>query len=233
MPKLSLFVIPILAMTLAGCGGGGGDTGDDGRPTDLEEAIRIVDEFVCTDERERAIDYATFDDYETAAPALWDDTPFVVDISHSYPNADELLNAVADEAEWINAVLGYEVFVAGDVLPLVDITENQLRYISSAEQLIPPDGHIHIRCCYPSGTRSAGTAYPWWRVLMLENDPFQSRHIIVHELYHILGFSHIDNPEGVMMSETLMGGPGHDASGASIPTDATPLDLAKLACIYD
>ena len=201
---------------------------------EIEQAEqKIVDEYVCMDEYEQAVAYATRDVNAAAVPDLWDGTPFVVDISSTYPNADELLDVVADEAERIYQVLGYEIFVAGDVLPLADIEDSDL-WAFSRHQWIPPEQHIHIRCCYGEDISSAGISYAWLRVLLLENDDFQSRHIIMHELYHILGFAHPDQPyPDVVMSDSLMYGPGHTAFGASIPTQASPLDLAKLACIYD
>ena len=233
MPKLSYLVIPCLALMLVACGGGGGDNGDDGHPTDLDEAIRIVEEYTCTDEYEQAVEYTVLEGYDTAVPVLWDGTPFVVDVSSTFLNADDLLDVIADEAARIDAVLGYEIFVAGDVLPLADLTASQLFLFDSGSQLVPLDQHIEIRCCYGADTNKAGTSFAWWRMVLLENDAFQSRHIIMHELYHIFGFAHPDEDEGVVMSESLMRGPGHDAAGASIPTGATPTDLAKLACIYD
>ena len=226
-----LIFLPML--TLSACGGDG-DSGTDGQPTDLDEAIRIVDEHVCTDEREQAIEYATFSDYETAVPDLWDGTPYVVDVSSSFSNANELLDALAEEAELIHVVLGYEIFVSGNVLPLADLEDRQLwENVNVASRLVPPDQHIEIRCCYGEDSSSAGTAYAWWRIILLENDEFQSRHIIIHELYHILGLGHPGNPPSIVMSDSMMRGPGHNQFGASLPTTPDAYDLAKLACIYD
>ena len=143
------------------------------------------------------------------------------------------LTAVSDEAARIEAILGYEVFVAGDVLPLADLTSSELYYFDVGSQSVPPDQHIEIRCCYGEDSDSAGTSYAWWRIVLLENDAFQTRHIIIHELWHILGFTHPGNTPGVMMSGVLMYGPGHTDFGASIPTTPDAYDLAKLACIYD
>ena len=71
------------------------------------------------------------------------------------------------------------------------------------------------------------------RVVVLTNDPFWSRHAIIHELYHLLGFVHPDESEGVMMSEELMHGAQNTNDGIAFPTQSTATDLAKLACIYD
>ena len=199
---------------------------------DRLETYRTVDKYVCTDEFEDAIAFATRDVNAAAVPDLWDGTPFVVDISSAFPNAGDLLDVVADEAERIHRVLGYEIFVAGDVLHLSDIEKSDLRS-PSRHQWIPPGQHIHIRCCYGAGSSSAGTSFAWLRVVLLENDSFQSRHIIIHELYHILGFTHPGDPPGVVMSNWLMYGPGYTALGASIPTQPSSRDLAKLGCIYN
>ena len=202
---------------------------------------RLVDTFVqslpdgCTDEYEQALAYATSNGFDSnyAAPAQWDGTPFVVDISSTFPNADDLLEVIGEEADRVYEALGYEIFVPGDVLPLGYIQEWQLIYLSSAYKLIPPAQHIHVRCCYDTTPESAGVAYPWWRVMLLENDAFQSRHIITHELYHLLGFSHPGDSQGIVMSDSLMYGPGLDENGRSYPTAPLPSEVAKLGCIYD
>ena len=199
---------------------------------DRLEAYRAVDKYVCTDEYEQALAFSTRANWEFSVPALWDGTPFVVDISSTFPNADELLDVVEDEAERIRGFLGYEIFVAGDVLPLADLTKDQLVSVAQAPQFTPPNQHIEIRCCYGEGISAAGTANQYTRVILLENGSFQSRHIIIHELYHLLGFTHPGNSPGVEMSDSLMRGPGLTPFGASIPTQPTPLDLARLSCIY-
>lgn len=189
-------------------------------------------EHICTDEREQAIAYTTLRDrYQTSVPALWDGTPFVVDISSTFPATNGLLDTVRDEAERIRTVLGYQVFAVGEARPFEDLTTSQLYSFDSGSQLVPPERHIEIRRCHDTDG-AAGISYPWWRMIVLENDAFQSRHIITHELYHILGFVHPGAEPGVAMSELLMSGPGQDARGWSIPTASTPSDLAKLACIY-
>lgn len=210
---------------------------------DRIEAYRVVDKHVCTDEYEQALDYTTgFRGHSADIPTLWDGTPFIVDISSMFPNAYQLLDAVREEAERIREFLGYEIFVAGNVLALKDMSNIVINSGTGSQislsheelrQLIPPQQHIEIRCCYGDGISSAGTAFPSLRVTVLENDAFQSRHIITHELYHLLGFTHPGGWPGIEMSQSLMYGPGHDALGWSIPTQPTPLDLARLACIYD
>ena len=160
-------------------------------------------------------------------------TPFVVDISSAFTNAQRLLAVVAKEAERIHVVLGYEIFVAGNVLRLADVTESQIRDPDSALQLTPPDQHIDILCCYNLDSQVAGVANPGARAIVLTNDPFWSRHAIIHEMYHLLGFVHPDETEGVVMSEELMYGARDTGGRTAFPTRSTATDLAKLACIYD
>ena len=201
----------------------------------VREAISVVDAHFCTDEYEQAFADTTANGSitDTAVPALWDGAPFVVDVSSTFPNAYELLDVVAEEAERVRMIVGYDVFVAGEVLPLPNLTKADLAYNSDGSHHLPPDQHIEIRCCYGEGISSAGTAAALLRIVLLENDNFQSRHIITHELYHLLGFTHPGNSVGVVMSDSLMYGPGHTPFGASIRTQPTLLDLAQLACIYD
>ena len=229
----------LLTLTLlSGCGGGNEDNGDF-----IADAIRVVAEYGCTDEYEKArnLSIVYIDtvfgrlpfQYGDTVLSLWDGTPFVVDISSTFTNADKLLEVVAEEAERIHAVLGYEIFVAGDVLRLADVTESQLIDLDFAFQLTPPDQHIDILCCYGPDPQVIGIANPRVRVVVLRNDAFWSRYAIIHELYHILGFVHPDETEGVVMSKELMYGPRDTDEGISFPTQSTPIDLAKLACIYN
>ena len=234
------FVVAFL-LTLAllsGCGAGNEDNGDS-----IADAICVVEAYVCTDEYEKARELSVvYIDtvfgrlpfrYGDAVFSLWDGTPFVVDISSTFTNAERLLAIVAREAERIHAVLGYEIFVAGDVLPLADVTESQIRDPDSALQLTPPDQHIDILCCYDPDSQVVGVANRGARVVVLTNDPYWSRHAIIHEMYHILGFVHPDQTEGVVMSEELMYGAQDTEDGIAFPTQSAPIDLAKLACIYD
>ena len=204
------------------------------RVADVEAAL------ACGDEYEQALALTTIYGYETGVPFLWDGTPFVVDVAQAFSNADELLEAVEVEATRVKTALGFEVFVAGEVLPLRQLTYAQFYDLDTldpnAEQLTPQDQHIEFYCCYVDPDRAydaPGVAYQWRRVAMLQRDAFQARHVILHELYHVLGFGHADDDFGVPMSDVLMYGPGIDASGTSLPTRAAPADLAKLGCIYN
>lgn len=234
------FVVALLLtlVLLSGCGGGDEDNGDS-----IAEAIRVVEAYVCTDEydkvRELSIVYIdtvfgrlSFR-YGDAVYSLWDGTPFVVDISSKFTNAQRLLSVVEKEAERIHAVLGYEIIVAGNVLRPADVTESQIRDPDSVLQLTPPDQHIDILCCYNPESQATAVANPGARVIVLTNDAFWSRHAIIHELYHVLGFVHPDETKGVVMSEELLYGAGNTGNGIVFPTRSTAIDLAKLACVYD
>lgn len=214
----------------------------------LVEARRFVDEYVCSDEYERALDSTTHGIPEQAAmPYLWDGTPFVVDISSALPDPYGLLDVIAAEAAKIHDTLGYEVVTPGEVLFLSDLF--RFDFLPGAfpppSQTIPPAYHIRLHCCDELGV---GTAYPWWRVVLLptlENDDaaFLGGHArvnLIHELYHVLGFDHSDDPDGVQMSYpldlALENPPDEDGNIVGewyLYTQSTPEDLAKLACIYD
>ena len=194
---------------------------------------RVIDEYTCVDELEQALAYASIPGYQTSIPELWDGTPFIVDVSSTFPNAHELLNVVEGEAERIYEALGYEVFVAGEILPLDDLTKSQIQIVHLGIQQLPPEGRIEIRCCYGEGITAVGAAAPWLRLALLENGEFESRYGVIHEVYHVLGFSHPGGVEGVWMSESLMRGAGHDLQGMPLPTASATSDLARLACIYD
>ena len=215
-----------------------GATNSDDVWVTVTAGIAPADEDTCVDELEQAVAFTSLDGtYNTGVPTLWDGTPFIVDVSSTFPNAHELLNVVEEEATIIHAALGYEIVVAGDVLPLANLTDTQLTNALSGSQLIPPDQHIEIRCC----DDNAGTAFPWWRMILLTVDgEMQARHNIVHELYHVLGFVHSDETEGVTMSYPLdlalefpPDEEGNIIGDWYFYTLSTPDDLAKLACIYD
>ena len=69
------------------------------------------------------------------------------------------------------------------------------------------------------------------RMTVLTADAHLSRLIIMHELYHLLGFHHPGSLEGVAMSDTLHAGQ-FNQHGERVPTRAEAIDLARLACIY-
>ena len=201
------------------------------RIDDLARRLASVEKKAnCGDEYGQALAYTTTYGYETGVVIQWDGTPWIVDIASTFSNARELLDVVAAEAAQVRAVLGYDIFVAGDVMPLRRLTHAQFYDLDTldpdAEQLVPRDQHIEFYCCYDVYDGSAGVAYPWRRVVLLKRDASDARHIILHELYHVLGFAHPGDDRGVEMSDVLMwGNVGHTAS--------TPADLFKLACIYD
>ena len=148
-----------------------------------------------------------------------------MDISSALPNPQDLLDAITQETMKIHTALGYEIIVAGDVLPL--------EYSTRSSSSLVPDQNIEIRCC---DDRGYGTSYPWRRLILLpnlDNDDaaFAGGHArinLIHELYHQFGFVHRGEAVGVEMSEDL-----DLALGASLYTASTAIDLAKLACIFD
>jgi len=186
-----------------------------------------VDEYACSDERQQAMDLASADGYfATAIPSLWDGiTPFTVDVSTGLPTAQELLAIVDQKARRIREALGYDILVAGKVRSLADLTSTDLSSpdASAWRQFVPPSQRLQIRCCH-----STGAAAPWFRVILLpSDDEDQARYALIHELYHLLGFTHRDATPGVSMSPSL------DDAVNSAFTRSTPIDMARLACIYD
>ena len=188
----------------------------------------------CTDESNQALAHTTGNGrHNTSVPAMWDGTPFVVDISSGLPDAQGLLYAIAEEAVKISDVLGYELIVPGEVLPLAVLTRSHLTATHSGSRLIPPDQHIEIRCCDRKGW---GVAYPWWRmILLMPESPGRElegagisppRYNLIHELWHLFGFVHPGDRPGVTMSDNLNWG------AESFYPSSTSSDLEKLACIF-
>ena len=199
----------------------------------IDDVISYVDNHVCTDEYGQALHYSL----GPSVPGLWDGDPFVVDISDTFSNANDLLEIVRTESERIRLVLGYEVFIAGDVIPLEDLTQ----YQAETGNIFPLGQRIEIRCCYGEGTRHAGIAYPDLRMILLRDSEFSSRHIITHELYHLLGFSHPRDAHGVEMSDIMMRGSpflvqydfSRSYNPSFSPTQPSAFDLARLDCIFN
>ena len=254
MHRVIYLLAMLLALALAACGGGDDDDNradmpeitvpgevdnprepetdqddvpqDDPPHDDTTQAIldAYIDEYVCTDERDDAV----FDAGNWGMARWWNGEPFIVDVSATFTNADELLDAIADEAEKIRDALGYEIFVAGNVLPMPEIVDYRDDVLSGLRvDLRVPEQHVHINCCAVSGPHAAGTAHPGFRLAILVSDAYAARYVVMHELYHLLGFGHPGDLTSVQMSHVLMYGyPGG-------PTTSMVEDLAKLACIYD
>ena len=228
---LSLALI-LLALSFTACGGG--DEAD--APPHEEPALDVRSGHVCTDEYEQALSYTSdYGRFGTSVLGLWDGTPFIVDIDAALPNADELMYDIEREAELVRLVLGYDLFVPGDVLYLNRNTHDELAFSGpEATHLLPLNGHIEIRCCVhgggPPGT--TGLAYPWFRqTLLIEDSFFYARGALIHELYHLFGFVHPDEQPGVEMSSQLFWGSTGPVAGRR--TYSVEADWARLACIYD
>ena len=181
----------------------------------------------CGEQYEQAIAFTTENGlHNTSVPALWENVPFVVDVSGSFSNPNELLDAVAEEAGLIQQALGYNIIVAGKV-----------RTLAMAVGVAMPQS-ITVECCFTEKHPVAGTAYTWMRRVKLKNS--SARHIIIHELYHLLGLHHPRSGyDAIAMSDFLMRGrPPTDEEilmgiDGRMPTGSTTEDLNKLACIYD
>lgn len=203
------------------------DTGILTNLSSLPDLTSAVGSDQCGDEYEQALAFTTANGlHNTSVPALWDNVPFVVDVSRSFSNANSLLDAVAEEADRIKAALGYTLIVPGEV-----------RTLPMAVGVGMPQ-RITVHCCFPEGHPSAGTAYPWMRAMKLKNS--SARHIIMHELYHLLGLHHPGSGhDAVAMSDLLMHGrlPTDEeiltGVDGRLPTGSTAEDLAKLGCIYE
>ena len=206
-------------------------------PVDLTQ--HTIDNYTCTNEREGAVGFSSIVDHDTAAPLAWNGTPFEVFVSSSFSNAHELLDAIVEEAARVRTHLGYEIFVAGGVIPMVDIEYDDLHAIGSEYALLPADYEIPFYCC-DDRPGFGGHAQIFTRSAVLSTHPDSARHVIIHELYHLLGFDHPgDSETGVEMSDMLYNGRlpnfAEQLQGIDgrIPTGSTALDLAKLSCIYD
>lgn len=191
-------------------------------PADLGAVRRVVDSHVCTDEYEKALALHEEVTGRKGILQLWDGTPFVVNVSSLFGNADELLAMVEDEADRIKHVLGYRIVVPGNVIPLPRV-RSKAHYEDVFQDILPPPQQVHILCCEENIEFSgfAGTAD---RLVVLNRDQELAAGAIIHELYHLLGFGHPGESVGVPMSNTMM----WNAMSVS-----TGQDLAGLACIYD
>lgn len=228
----------LLALALlTGCGGGGIETVETDEAdcgvhaaSPSTSAINVVDQHICTDELAEALQYLETGHEGHAVLQQWDGTPFVVNVSSEIHGAERLIDMVRSEAEWIDAILGYPIIMAGEVLD--DMRRTSRRDLSQphiARMMLPKVGTIEIRCC------GGPVAYPWWRVILFgSGDEETAVYGLAHELYHVLGFVHPGHSRGgVPMSHELMYGEGIDTAGGHLPTTPMPEDLARLACLYD
>ena len=225
----------VVAMTLlmacltSGCGGGGDKAKADSVGDDVTDAtIDFIDNYVCDDERDQALYYSTdYGRHNTSIPALWDGTPFVIDVSSSIVNATQLLGLIADEAARINVAIGYEVIVAGDVLPMAD---RDVYEMIRMPNVFVSDQHASILCCAAPG--KGGNAFASLRAILMDrHDVLNSTYAVTHELWHLFGFCHPDEVGCIAMSDRLMN--GQRIWPNVVPTESTAVDLGKLACIFD
>jgi len=221
MKKSFCFLVILLAFTL-------------GMPTahahdtcaipDLSSVRRVVDNHVCTNEYDKAVLMGNDlfgQPLHNDVATLWGGSPFVVNVSSVFYNAFELLDIVDAEAERIRQAIGYRVVVAGNVLELPWVSGN------NADQALmwnaPPDGQIYVFCCNDDPD-ALGYAQTPRRLMVLNRNPEDAAGAIIHELWHLLGFHHPGERDGVTMSRPL---------NNTWPTSSAAQDLAGLACVFD
>ena len=188
----------------------------------------------------------------------WTGKPFVVNVSYVFADAEDILDDIAEEAERVRQQIGYEVFVAGDVLLY---WPQQVRSINEVPLGTPGPGEIWVLCCAGTGmdwsgysSPPMGVASPARGIMLLSRpedylhqfphpptDSSFARRALIHELYHLLGLSHT-GAGGIEMSYPLMHGiwSGSDVyrpvnwqlSPLQSDLAADPADRAVLPCLY-
>ena len=225
--RVGILAVGLVAGLVAmGCGGGGDDDPVYQQP--IAEVPGTPEPLICGDQLDLAINYASgAGAYPGSVPVLWDGTPFYVDVAAALPRAHELLNAVADEALRIRDALGYDVILPGQVVDLPDTTYQALEH--APPDFLPIRGRIYIRCCLTEGAGPGvlGLSYPWLRQILLGDHGLQ---VLVHELYHLLGFTHPLEGGVEMSSGLLLSTRFYDPNEI---TRSEQSDWDNLACMYD
>ena len=200
---------------------------------------------VCTNERELAARYSSF-------VSEWDGTPFRVDlIRDGFPEfvteagLVELLDPVGLLADKIEQQLGYRIVEKGAVIPVPEGTpsdwnEDIVEFGRTCP--VPRErGQVHFFYLdnYVSYSPKAGAvarpdcgafAITKYRVEQSNWRPYLWGGPVMHELFHVFGFRHIDDynrPDGVPMSRAL-----DDADRAPGAQRATWADIDMLRCIF-
>ena len=177
---------------------------------------------VCTDERERARAFLG-----AVLPGEWDGTPFSVDLFDHFPaiaGADypaRQLEEVAGLADQIEGQLGYRIIEAGGVVPPprdlpADWNDGSNDGVKYCEQWRKPGQIVGVHLeSLPPGHRGGGAlaASPWCAFVTyyVGDGPLTGaaadagRTAIVHELFHLFGFEHLDDlgRDGIPMSRSL------------------------------
>ena len=192
-------------------------------------------------------------EYNAETALVWDGTPFLVHVSNSLPDAESLLQAIAVEAHAIHRRLGYAVIAAGEVRPLPDVTSDDGLHRLLARRELVPLTHLEVRCCTDFYEYTLGSAHLSAGVVLLPSTScaggctidYRSKGqiILMHELYHLLGFSHPGTGIGVEMSDALnhprdllwLGKDergNHQAIYVETGSRAQDQDRDRLACIF-
>ena len=200
---------------------------------------------VCTNERELAARYSRF-------VSEWDGTPFRVDlIRDGFPEfvteagLVELLEPVGLLADKIEQQLGYRIVEKGAVISVPEGTppgwnEDILEFGRTCP--VPRErGQVHffyLDNYFPSNPKVGAVARPdcgafaitKYRVEQSSWRPYLWGGPVMHELFHVFGFRHIDEydrPDGVPMSRAL-----DDSSQTPGAQSATWEDIEMLRCIF-
>ena len=192
-------------------------------------------------------------EYGAETASVWDGTPFIVHVSNSLPDAESLLQAIAVEAHAIHRRLGYPVIAAGEVRSLPDVTSHDDVDRLLARRELMPLTHLEVRCCTDFYEYALGIAHLRAGVVLMPSTScaagctidYRSKGqiILMHELYHLFGFSHPGDGIGVEMSDALnhprdllwLGRDergNHQAVYVETGSQAQDQDRDRLACIF-
>ena len=193
---------------------------------DLSSVRRVVNNHVCTNEYDKALRMGNDvfgQPLHNDVATLWGGSPFVVNVSSVFYNVFELLDIVDAEAERIRQAIGYRVIVAGNVVQLPRLG-GRFDHEPIILQNMPPPGQIYVFCCNDDDPDSLGYAQTPRRLVVLDHNQDDAAGAIIHELWHLLGFHHPGERDGVTMSRPL---------NNTWPTSSAAQDLAGLACVFD
>ncbi len=224
-----------------------------GEPLDTHRVIASPQPRVCTDERQRALNYGN-----AILPREWDGTPFRFDLFDHFPEAAgadyprRQLRVVQELADRIEDQVGYPIIEAGSLIPV----PAQL----PAGWNVPPSGRSGPRNCaalrepgqivgidlasLPDGHDGGGalSASPWCALVSyyVGDGPLDGYHrswarsAVRHELFHLFGFKHRADEYpahiGVTMSPELLNG-DRDGKNAGYMY-VTFEDVDALRCIF-
>lgn len=198
----------------------------------------------CTNERRLALRYSDF-------VSEWDGTPFRVDLIRDFPDfvtevgLDALLAPVGLLADKIETQLGYRIVEMGEVIPVPEGTPpdwnedlDEFRRTCPVPRELGQIHFFHLDNYVPGG-REVGAvavqdcrafAITKYRVEREDWRPDDWAGPVMHELFHLFGFAHIDGYDGdrgVPMSRAL-----DDSAVTRGAESATWVDIDYLRCIF-